>query len=412
MSDLASLVTDHRVVVCVGSGGVGKTTSAAALALWGALHGRRTAVLTIDPAKRLADCLGLDASDTIGKPIAPEVFAPYGITLSGTLTALLVEQDSAWKAAIERYITDPELRTSIFANRFYQGLSQTFAGSHEYMALDTLAGLLQEKMDDAEGSENAASAQDAENAYDLIVVDTPPTRQAIDFFEAPRQLQRLLDHQVVQRVLGSSKEIGKSGETGWAGWSVVQRTNRFLLSKIEEATGISAFREILEFFTTMEHMVGDLGQRFSRVSRLLESPETAFVLVTSPEEKVLIEAGEMCRTLACLDLQLKAVVVNQVHQEWEPHRRGPQEVSRLVKQLQKTLSFRLKQQPQLDWLAENFLAYQALARGEQRRLTEFCRDLPANTPSLASLNRVPAVPAFPADLGGVLLFHTYLFRDG
>ena len=170
MSHLASLVADHRVIVCVGSGGVGKTTSAAALALWGALHGRRTAVLTIDPAKRLADCLGLDPNDTIGtasQPVAPEVFAPYGITPSGTLTALLVEQDSAWKAAIERYLADPALRTSIFANRFYQGLSQTFAGSHEYMALDTLAGLLQQK------------TEDPQDAYDLIVVDTPPTHQSI-----------------------------------------------------------------------------------------------------------------------------------------------------------------------------------------------------------------------------------------
>ena len=409
MSHLASLVADHRVVVCVGSGGVGKTTSAAALALWGALNGRRTAVLTIDPAKRLADCLGLDPTETIGthsQPLGPEVFAPYGITPSGTLTALLVEQDSAWKAAIERYIIDPELRARIFANRFYQGLSQTFAGSHEYMALDTLAGLLQQE---TEGTE------DAENAYDLIVVDTPPTRQAIDFLEAPRQLQRLLDHQMVQRFLGSSEKIG---ETSWAGWSVVQRTSRFLLSKIEEATGISAFREIVEFCTTLEHMFGDFGQRFSRVSALLESPETAFVLVTSPEEEVLIEAGEMCRTLERLDLGLKAVVVNRVHEEWESQGKGQQEASRVLKQLHKTISFPLKQQPQLaqlNWLADNFLAYQALARGEQRRVADFGRHLPADiaSPALsASLIRVPAVPAFPADLGGLLLFHTYLFRDG
>lgn len=390
MSHLASLVAEHRVIVCVGSGGVGKTTSAAALALWGAMNGRRTAVLTIDPARRLADCLGLGTIGRQGEPLASEIFAPYGITPSGTLTALLVEQDSAWKAAIERYITDPELRISIFANRFYQGLSQTFAGSHEYMALDTLAGLLQEEM---------------EETYDLIVVDTPPTRQAIDFLEAPRQLQSLLNHQVAQQFLRSSKD---TGETGWAAWSVVQRTSRFLLSKIEEATGISAFHEVSEFFTTMEHMFRDFGQRFSRVSALLESPETAFVLVTSPEEEVLVEAGEMCSSLERLDLELKAVVVNRVHKGQYAEKR-PREISTVLKQLQKTVSFPLKHQPRLDWLAENFLAYQALARGEQRRLANFGRRVPAN---ITSLIRVPAVPAFPADLGGLLLFHTYLFRDG
>ena len=144
---------------------------------------------------------------------------------------------------------------------------------------------------------------------------------------------------------------------------------------------------------------------------LLESPETAFVLVTSPEEEVLIEAGEMCQTLERLDLELKAVVVNRVHEEWESQGKGRQDASHVLKQLHETISFPLKQQPQLDWLADNFLAYQALARGEQRRLTHFSRHLPAHISSPASLIRVPAVPTFPADLGGLLLFHTYLFRD-
>ena len=140
--------------------------------------------------------------------------------------------------------------------------------------------------------------------------------------------------------------------------------------------------------------------------------------MTSPEEEVLIEAGEMCRTLERLDLELKAVVVNRVHEEWESQGKGQQEASRVLKQLHKTISFPLKQQPQLaqlNWLADNFLAYQALARGEQRRVADFGRHLPADiaSPALsASLIRVPAVPAFPADLGGLLLFHTYLFRDG
>jgi anion-transporting ArsA/GET3 family ATPase len=147
-------------------GGVGKTTTAASLALWGALHGRRTAVVTIDPAKRLADCLGLQLSAVGANLITPETFARYGLSPTGTLTALLVDQQSAWDAAIEKYAPTATVRDRIFANRFYQGLSRTFAGSHEYMALDVLATLSQS------------------DAYDLIVLDTPPVQQALDFLES------------------------------------------------------------------------------------------------------------------------------------------------------------------------------------------------------------------------------------
>ena len=381
MSHFASLIANHRIVVCVGSGGVGKTTSAAALALWGALNGRRTAVLTIDPAKRLADCLGLDALNRQEEPLPPEAFAPYGLTPTGTLTALLVEQESAWQAAIERYIADSTLRQQIFANRFFQGLSQTFAGSHEYMALDTLAGLLQD------------------GVYDLIIVDTPPSRQALDFLEAPRQLQSLLDHQMMQWFLRSST-------TGWAAWSAVQRTSRFIFDKIEEATGVSAFREIAEFFTTLEHMFGDFGQRFSRVSRLLESEDTAFVLVTSPEEEVLAEAHELQASLNRLAITLKAVVVNRVHQEWLSPGRNPKSAETLVRHLNRTVTFPALKEPPAEWMAENFLAYQTLARGEQQRLDDFRRSIPPHVPDLV---HIPPFPAFPADLGGLHLFHNYLF---
>jgi len=122
VADLTTLITTHRVLVCVGSGGVGKTTTAAAVALWGALHGRKTAVVTIDPAKRLADCLGLNVTTVGETTIAPETFARYRLEPSGTLTALLVDQQSTWDAAIARYAPTPEIRDRIFANRFYRGL--------------------------------------------------------------------------------------------------------------------------------------------------------------------------------------------------------------------------------------------------------------------------------------------------
>ncbi|MGH7966815.1 MAG: ArsA family ATPase [Candidatus Binatia bacterium] len=382
LSDLTSLVATHRVVVCGGSGGVGKTTTAAALALWGALQGRRTAVVTIDPAKRLADCLGLSTVSAREEPLPAEMFAPYGLTPKGTLTALLVDQRSAWDAAVTRYAPTPEIRDRILANRFYQGLSRTFAGSHEYMALDTLATLVQR------------------GAYDLIVVDTPPARKALDFLEAPRRVQQFLDSR------GTNWLLRSSVAGGWATLSGVNRTATFLLRKIEEATGISALGEITEFFTATKQMFVDFSERFQRVSELLSSAETAFVLVTSPEEEVLSEAAEFRAGLERLGVVLKGVVVNRVHEEWQgkgPRYKNP---AGLIERFRKVLHVPPVDSIHLQWLAENFLAYQALAQGEKARLEHFRRGLPAGIP----LVRIPVLPAFPADLGGLFTVHRYLFQ--
>ncbi len=383
MSDLAPLIASHRVLVCVGSGGVGKTTTAAALALWGALHGRRTAVVTIDPAKRLAECLGLNTASSPEEPLPKETFAQYGLTPSGTLTALLVDQQSAWDAAVQRYAPTPEIAERILANRFYQGLSRTFAGSHEYMALDTLATLVQR------------------GVYDLIVVDTPPTRQALEFLEAPQRLQRFLDSQA------SRLFIRSAAAGGWAALSAVNRTTTFLLRKIEEATGISALEEIVEFFTAMQRMFTDFGDRFSRVSALLASADTAFVLVTGPEEEVLAEAEEFRAGLERLDVALKGVVVNRVHEEWRGHMLQRQSVAALVERMRPILPITPGHSSHFQWLAQNFLAYQIRARGEARRLQRFSRAFPVSIP----LVRVPAFPAFPADLGGLVTLHQYLCRE-
>jgi len=380
MPDLAPLISAHRVLVCVGSGGVGKTTTAASLALWGALSGRRTAVVTIDPAKRLADCLGLHALSAQEEPIPAETFARYGLKPHGTLTALLVDQQSAWDAAVARYAPTPEIAQRILQNRFYQGLSRTFAGSHEYMALDTLATLVQREV------------------YDLIVVDTPPTRQALDFLEAPQRLQRFLDSQV-SRIF-----IRSAASSGWAAFSAVNRTATFLLRKIESATGITALEEITEFFSSMQRMFVDFGERFGRVRTLLGSPDTAFVLVTSPEEEVLAEAEEFRLGLEHLGVTLKGVVANRMHEEWQgqmPRRRSVEAVS---EQVRLALQLTPGDMVHREWLARNFLAHQTYARGETRRLAAFSRNLPAEVLRV----RVPILPAFPADLGGLVTLHQYL----
>lgn len=380
-SDLGSLLNSHRVLVCVGSGGVGKTTTAASLALWGALSGRRTAVVTIDPAKRLADCLGINPREHLEKPLPQELFARYGLYPTGTLTALLVDQQTAWDAAIRRYAPTPEICDQIFANRFYQGLSRTFSGSHEYMAMDALAVLIQQ------------------GVYDLIVVDTPPTRQAIDFLAAPQRLQRFLDSRA--RAWFTRATSARS----WSAFSAINRTTTFLLRKIEEATGISALREISEFFTTMQTMFDDFGERFQRVSQLLMSEETAFLLVTNPEPEVLAEAQEFHQGLGQMGVSLKAVVANRVHDEWLAASPRSSDPARLTERLTSALQGPATEHLPVEWLVKNFLSYQRLAREEAARLTQFTETLPTATPVV----RVPALSAFPADLAGLAKMHRYLF---
>ena len=378
-TDLGSVITDHRVVVCVGSGGVGKTTTAASLALWGTLSGRQTAVVTIDPAKRLADCFGIDPTNTQGKPVSAEMFRAYGLTPRGTLTALLIDQPSAWDAAIARYVPTEEIRDRILANRFYQGLSRTFAGSHEYIALDTLASLVQQ------------------GTYDLIVVDTPPARQALDFLEAPQRLQRFLDSRARKWFL---RPAG-----GWNIFSAMNKTTAFLLRKIEEATGISALAEISDFFTTMQYMFDDFGERFQRVSTLLASEDTAFVLVSTLEEEVLSEATRFLTDLGRLDITLKAIIFNRTHDGPSTQLVEETTQSSLVERLSRTVQPPLATSTHIEWLATNFFAHQTLAAGEATRFAQFSKNLPPRMP----LVRVPVVPALPGDFGGLVRLCSYVF---
>ncbi len=378
MRDLASVITAHRVVVCVGSGGVGKTTTAASLALWGALQGRRTAVVTIDPAKRLADCLGLQLSAVGENHIAAETFARYGLNPSGSLTALLVDQQSAWDAAIEKYAPTAEIRDRIFANRFYQGLSRTFAGSHEYMALDTLATLSQ-------GDE-----------YDLIVLDTPPVQQALDFLDAPMRLQRFLDSRMNQWLMRPAME------RGWSAFSLANRTTSLLLRKVEEASGISALGEIAEFFSSLHGMLENFAARSLRVSALLASKETAFVLVASPDEDVLREAEDFCVKLEQMEIMLKGIVLNRVHALPQAPTKELN-AKQLTKRLQPLFASSLGK-THIQWMAENFIAYQQRARSEAERIKRFMISKLAATPFV----QIPMLQTALVDLKGLTSLHPYL----
>jgi anion-transporting ArsA/GET3 family ATPase len=381
---LREVVADHRIVVSAGSGGVGKTTVAASLALWGSLQGRRTVVLTIDPAKRLASSLGLETLGSVPREIPATVFQAQGLAPAGSLSAMMLDQKGAWDALVERH-APPEARARILENPFYQHLSQTFAGSQEYVAIEQLC-LLAESGD-----------------YDLIVVDTPPTRHALDFLEAPQRLGDFLDKSVIKWF------VRPYFNAGWSALRAVNRSVGFLLRRIEQATGISALAEISDFFTSMSGLFDNFQARIDKAYDVLRGSGTAFVVVSSPEEQVLGDAEYLSSKMGELRMQLKGVVLNRVHHEFRPARRGrrgaevgPEDVQEVAAVVERALGGRGGDAAEL---AANFVDYQALARGESLRIEQFRAGLPRRVP-------VVTVPNFARDvhdLGALAAMHAHLF---
>jgi anion-transporting ArsA/GET3 family ATPase len=356
MKSLADVVARHRVVICAGSGGVGKTTTAAALAVHGAEQGRRTIVMTIDPARRLADALGLR---TLGNSARRVNIG------GGVLSAMMLDQKGAWDALVERYAPTDEVRQRILANRFYQHLSGSFAGSQEYMAIEQLAEL------------------HASDDYDLIVVDTPPTRHALDFLDAPRRIAAFLDRSVIRWF------IKPYFSAGWSTLRVVNRAAGSVLRRLEDATGVKALVEISDFFNSMSALFDGFEARVQTVDRLLHSKHTAFVLVTSPEEQVLSEAEEFCRQLAALSVPLRAVVFNRIQREALAEWRRVDDAW-----LRELVGGVVARGERATRLVDNFLRYETLARGDQVRMEAFRRQL-GRGPVIA------AVPNFEEDLHDV-----------
>src|SRR5581483_4595760 len=301
----------------------------------------------------------------------------------GSLAAMMLDQKGAWDALVERH-APPDARERILKNPFYQHLSQTFAGSQEYMAIEQLCVLADSR------------------EYDLIVVDTPPTRHALDFLEAPRRIGDFLDRKVVRWF------VRPYFSAGWSALRAMNRTAGFLLRRLEQATGISALAEISDFFSSMSGLFENFQPRVERAYKVLRGAETAFVLVTGPEEQVLGDAEYLSTKMAALRMPLKGVVFNRVHREYRPAGRrgargdemGPEDVDQVAKSLGTALG-----DGDADELAANFVAYQALARGESLRLEQFRGGLPRGVP-------VALVPNFARDvhdLASLAEMHAHLF---
>jgi len=265
-----------EVIVCCGTGGVGKTTTAAATAMAAAAMGRRAAVVTIDPAKRLADALGIGE---LGND--PTVIdGPW----SGTLAALMLDTKATFDAVVRRHAGSDEQAETILANRFYRNISTSLSGTQDYMAVEKLAEL------------------HSSGEWDLVVVDTPPTRDALAFLEAPKLLTRLLDNPIYRVLISPSTGVLRA----------VNRAATSVVRQLSRVVGAEVVDDAIEFFQAFQGMEDGFRERADATLTLLGADETAFVLVASPRADTLVEAKYFLDRLGKADLDAAAVVVNRV----------------------------------------------------------------------------------------------------
>jgi anion-transporting ArsA/GET3 family ATPase len=280
--DIAALVRDPKtkVIVTCGSGGVGKTTTAAAMALIGAEAGRHTVVLTIDPARRLAQSMGLTELDNTPREVK-------GVE-NGQLFAMMLDMKRTFDEVILENST-PEKAEKIFANPFYQSLSASLAGTQEYMAMEKLGQLVHE------------------NAWDLIVVDTPPSRSALDFLDAPNRLGRFLDGRMVRMLAAPARTGGRVGAR------VMTASLGIVAKAFTRILGGELLSDVSTFVSALESTFGGFRERAQKTYELLQQPGTAFVVVAAPEPDALREASYFVERLSNDKMPLAGAIINRTH---------------------------------------------------------------------------------------------------
>jgi anion-transporting ArsA/GET3 family ATPase len=288
VNPIASAVKGHDVLVCVGSGGVGKTTVAATLALRSAIDGKGSLVCTIDPAKRLANALGLEALGNAETPIPAAAFEKAGLSPKATMRAMMLDMKRSWDELIERR-APPDKRDKILQNRFYQAMSSALAGSQEYIAMEKLWELRTQR------------------DYPLIVLDTPPTAHALDFLDAPNRILDFLDNEAAKWLLTPALAAGK------VGLKLFSFSSSYVAKTISRFTGTETLQELAGFMLAISSLNEGFRERATETRALLAAKTTAFVLVTGPMPDRMDEAVYFHTLLKQNHLEVAALVVNRVH---------------------------------------------------------------------------------------------------
>ena len=365
--NVADVIADKRIVICGGSGGVGKTTTSAAIAMGAAAAGRKVAVVTIDPAKRLANSLGLEELGNEPALVDPALFAPARVEMEGELWAMMLDPKRTFDDLIDRLAPNEKARDEVLANRIYQELSNAVAGSQEFTAMAKLYEL------------------DRDYDFDLIVLDTPPSRNALDFLDAPDRLTQFFEGRTLQVFLRP---------TGLAA-RVMGRGTGMVFGVLKRVTGIDLLEDLAVFFRSLSGMIDGFKERAQAVNKLLADRGTVFLLVTSPEREPIDEAIFFWRKLKAARMPFGGVVVNRVHHDLL----GDAEVNDVSDELAAELGDKLAGR-----VAENFRDYHVLARRDARNIERLGRQLRDDR-----LLLVPYLDEDVHDIEGLSRLNRYLF---
>jgi anion-transporting ArsA/GET3 family ATPase len=365
--NVAEMLADKRVCVCAGSGGVGKTTTSAAIALGMAATGAKVAVVTIDPANRLADALGLEQLENEPHRVDPGRLTTDALEIRGELWAMMLDPKRTFDELIDRIAPDPQRAQEIKDNRVYHELSTAVSGSQELTAIAKIYEL------------------DQSGEFDLLVLDTPPSRNALEFLDAPGRLNAFLEGRALKAFMRP---------TG-LGIRALGRGALPLLGGLRRITGIDLISDLSTFFQLLGDMTSDFSQRAAQVEQLLRAPSTAFLLVTSAAREPIDEAIWFGQRLEADGLPFAGVVVNRVHHDLLGER-APREVRRsLARVLSPGLAARV---------AENFRDYHVLARRDDENLARLAGQLDQRR-----LLLVPQLDDDVHDIAGLVRMHRYLF---
>ncbi len=368
MPAVGDILEGKGICICAGSGGVGKTTTSAAIATGMAARGLKVCVLTIDPAKRLADSLGLKELGNEATRVDPKLFDDHGIEMKGERWAIMLDAKATFDELVARQAPDEESRDRVLNNRIYQQISNALAGSQEYMAMEKLFEL------------------HSEGRFDLLVLDTPPSRDALDFLDAPRRLTQFIE--------GRSLRVFMK-PTGLAA-RVVGRGTSVALAVFKRIVGFDLIADLAEFFGAFSGMVDGFQARARRVSTLLADPHTCFLVVCGPQGEPVEEAVYFHRKRVEAKLPFGGVVVNKVHYPAEPLRGEDDDLAAALRErLDDDLAARV---------AENFADYQALAERDARNIAHLTRELRTK-----AVIQVPYLDEDVHDLGGLAEIQPALF---
>lgn len=361
---LEEILDTRKVVVVVGSGGVGKTTSSALFGLHAAIRGKRVLVMTIDPARRLANALGVEGLDHDIERIDLDMFRAFDVEPQGELWATMLDMKSAFDSIIERNVESEEERKAIYDNRFYHFFSTSLAGAQELSATDRLLDVVRS------------------GRFDLVVLDTPPTSNALDFLDAPKRFADALDNDTIRWFIDAGRRVTRLTSFVNVGTGLVIRT-------LGKFTGIDFFRELGDFLYHLNKVLVGFHERAEQTQDILMGDDAAFVIVTSPDPATVREAQFFREKLNEYNARFGAIITNRVRQPLPADVRIQEDPSALKDALMKREPSELYGEEMTERLAlklaRNAQDFNGLARMDARTIEELGKEFGENV----SLNQVP-----------------------